>query len=161
LTDVVLTNTREHVVVYFRVADCFTEEMVEAIHNGIPTTFTFFVKLHEIRPLWRDKSIANVRASHEIQYDGLKKEYHLRLSERDNETYTVTDFEEAKKMMSEIVSLEITELSNLRKGERYQVQMMAELDTIQLPFKLHYVFFFLSLWNFETDWYTVDFKYFQ
>jgi hypothetical protein len=160
LTDIVLTNTRDHVVVYFRVADCFTKEMEEAIHNGIPTTFTFFVKLHQMRRLWWDKSIADLKVSHEIQYDGLKKEYRLRLSEEDNEIRTMTDFDEAKKIMSEIVALEITELSSLRKGERYQVQMMAELDTIKLPFSLHYVFFFLSLWDFETDWFTVDFRYF-
>jgi hypothetical protein len=160
LTDIVLTNTRDHVVVYFRVEDCFTKEMEEAIHNGIPTTFTFFVKLHEMRKLWWDKSIADLKVSHEIQYDGLKKEYRLRLSEEDDEIHTVADFEEAKKMMSEIVALKITELSNLQKGERYQVQMMAELDTIKLPFSLHYVFFFLSLWDFETDWFSVDFRYF-
>jgi len=160
LTDIVLTNTRDHVVVYFRVADCFTEEMVEAIHNGIPATFTFFVRLQESRRFWPDRSIADLKVSHEIQYDGLKKNYRVRLSERDNETHRVTDFEEAKKMMSEIVALEITELGNLRTGERYQVKMMAELDTIKLPFYLDYVFFFLSLWDFETDWFTVDFKYF-
>jgi hypothetical protein len=28
-----------------------------------------------------------------------------------------------------------------------------------LPFYLHYVLFFLSFWDFETDWYTVDFIY--
>jgi len=28
-----------------------------------------------------------------------------------------------------------------------------------LPFYLDYVLFFLSLWDFETDWYSVVFKY--
>jgi len=37
--------------------------------------------------------------------------------------------------------------------------MMAELDKIRLPLYLHYVFFFLSLWDFETDWYAVDFLF--
>ena len=37
--------------------------------------------------------------------------------------------------------------------------MMAELNKIQLPLYLHYVFFFLSLWDFETDWHSVDFRY--
>jgi hypothetical protein len=26
-----------------------------------------------------------------------------------------------------------------------------------LPWKMHYVLFFVSLWDFETDWYTIDF----
>ena len=50
-------------------------------------------------------------------------------------------------------------VSNLEKGGRYQLRMMAELDKIILPLYLHNVLFFLSLWDFETDWYTIDFRY--
>jgi len=35
----------------------------------------------------------------------------------------------------------------------------AELNKLTLPFHLHYVLFFVSLWDFETDWYTIDFVY--
>ena len=31
LSDIVVTNTNEHLLVYFNVADCFTEEMDKAI----------------------------------------------------------------------------------------------------------------------------------
>jgi hypothetical protein len=83
----------------------------------------------------------------------------VRLSERENKVITVKDFEEAKKLMSEVVGFGVTPLSNLREGGDYQLQMMAELDKITLPFYLHYVLFFLSLWDFETDWHTIDFRY--
>ena len=61
--------------------------------------------------------------------------------------------------MSKIVGLKVTDLQELHKNNLYQVRMMAELDKIKLPFYVHYVFFFLSLWDFETAWYKVDFKY--
>jgi len=140
------------------VTGCFTEEMEKAIENGIVTTFTFFIKLYETRTLWWDKNIADLKVSHEIQYDNLKKIYVVKLSEKQKPIF-VKDFDEVKKLMSEIVGLKVTELSNLRKGTRYQIHMMAELDEIKLPFYLHYVLFFLSLWDFETDWYTIDFRY--
>jgi len=159
LTDIVVTNTRGQPLLYFSITNCFTEDMKEAIHNGIMTTFTFFIKLYEIKGFWWDKKIADLKVSHDIQYDSLKKVYRVRLSERNNKMILVRDFQEAKKLASEIVDLEITGLHNLHKGSRYQVRMMAELDKITLPFYLHYVFFFLSLWDFETDWYRVDFKY--
>ncbi|MBW1779827.1 MAG: DUF4390 domain-containing protein [Deltaproteobacteria bacterium] len=159
LTDVVVTNTRDHLLVYFSVADCFTDNMEKAIDNGVSTTFTFFVKLYEVRDWWWDRSIADLKVSHEIKYDSLKKVYIVRLSSRDNKTIYVKEFEEAKKLMSEIVGLKVTELRNLQRGNHYQISMMAELDKIRLPFYFHYVFFFLSLWDFETDWYTVDFRY--
>jgi len=159
LTDIVVTNTRDHLIVYFSVADCFTEDMEKAINNGVSTTFTFFVKLWGVREWWWDDNIADIKVSHEIRYDSLKKVYVLRLSSSDNKPVYIKDFEEAKKLMSEIVGLKVTELRNLQRGKRYQISMMAELDKIRLPFYFHYVFFFLSLWDFETDWYTVDFKY--
>jgi len=159
LTDIEVTNTRDHLLLYFRVADCFTEDMKEAIDNGINTTFTFFTKVYEVRTLWQDNKIADLKVSHDVQYDILKDVYKVRLLERNNEVVIVKDFDKVKKLMSEIVGVEVTELKNLKKGCRYQVCMMAELDKIRLPFYLHYVFFFLSLWDFETDWYTVDFTY--
>ncbi|MBU1905333.1 MAG: DUF4390 domain-containing protein [Proteobacteria bacterium] len=159
LTDIVVTNTREHLLVYFSVIDCFTENMERAIENGISTTFTFFIRLYEVRDWWWDKDLADLKVSHEIKYDNLKKVYMVRLSSKDNKVIYVKDFDEAKKLMSEIVGLKVTELRNLQRGNHYQISMMAELDKIKLPFYFHYVFFFLSLWDFETDWYTVDFRY--
>ena len=159
LTDIVVTNTRDYLLAYFSVVDCFTEDMRRAIDNGVSTTFTFFVRLYEVRDWWWDKNIADLKVSHEIKYDSLKKVYIVRLSSTDNKVIHVKDFEEAKKLMSEIVGLKVTELRNLQRGNHYQISMMAELDKIRLPFYFHYVFFFLSLWDFETDWYTVDFRY--
>jgi hypothetical protein len=159
LKDILVTNTMDHLLVYFSVTDCFTEDMIKAINNGFKTTFTFFIKLHRVRGLWLDSEIADLKVKHDIQYDNLKRVYYVNLSEKDNEVISLKDFDEAKDLMSEIVALKVCELHRLRKGSHYKVSMMAELDKIRLPLHLHYVFFFLSLWDFETDWYTMDFKY--
>jgi len=159
ISDVVVTNTRDHLLVYFGVRDCFTEEMNRAIESGIETTFTFFTRLYEKRYLLWDKKIINIEIKHSIKYDSLKRIYEVRLSEQDNKVITVKSFDAGKKLMAEVVALKITPLFNLKKGGRYQLQMMAELDKIKLPLYLHYVLFFLSLWDFETDWYTIDFRY--
>jgi hypothetical protein len=159
LEDIVVTNTRDDLLVYFSVRDCFTTQMIRAIQNGIPTTFNFFVQLFEERNYAWDKKIADLRVSHTIRYDNLKKTYFLTLDEKKGKVISVKDFEEAKKLMTEIVGLDVTKLTNLEKKRRYKVRMMAQLDRIELPFHLHSVLFFLSLWNFETDWYTVEFGY--
>jgi hypothetical protein len=159
LSDFVVTNTRDYLLVYFTVNNCFTPEMNNAIESGIETTFTFFVQLHEKRDLIWDKKIADLEVNHSIKYDSLKKTYSVRVSEDNNREVTARTFEEAKKLMAEIVALKVVPMHQLKKGKRYQLQMMAQLDKIRLPFYLHYVFFFLSLWDFETDWYAVDFRY--
>jgi hypothetical protein len=159
LTDIVVTSAGDDVLVYFRVADCFTEDMKRAIENGITTTFTFFITLNEIKRLQWDEELADLKISHSVIYDNLKKVYQVKIPERSDEMISVTDFLEAKNLMSKIVGFKLTDSSKLQEGKRYQVRMMAELDKIRLPLYLDYVFFFLSLWDFETDWYTVDFKY--
>jgi len=159
IEDIMLNTTQDHLLVHFNVTNCFTEEIEKAIENGINTTFTFFIKLYEVIDFQSDKKIADLKVSHDIQYDGLKKVYMVRLSKKDNKVILVKDFDDAKKLMSKITGAMLIELRNLQKGKRYQVCMMAELDKIKLPFYLHNVFFFLSLWDFKTDWCAVDFKY--
>lgn len=159
LKDIEVTNTDSFLLLYFNVADCFTEDMKKAIDSGIKTTFNFFVRVYETRSFWWDKKITAIKVSHDVQYDSLKKVYMVRLFEKGDKTIFVQDFDEVKTLMSRIKGLKVAELENLKKGKSYQVRMMAELDKIRLPLKLHSVFFFLSLWDFETDWYTVDFTY--
>jgi hypothetical protein len=159
LKDIEITNTESYLLLYFNVDDCFTEDMKKAIDNGINTTFNFFIRVYEARAFWRDKKIADIKVKHHVRYDCFKKVYMVRLLERGDETIIVQDFDEVKKLMSGITGLKVVELQNLQRDRSYQVRMTAELDKIRLPLNLHYVFFFLSLWDFETDWYTVDFTY--
>ena len=159
LDELVLSTNEDHLLVYFGVNGCFTPEMNTAIESGIDTTFTFFIKLYERRHFWLDLKIKDIRINHGIKYDNLKKIYELRLSEKNNEIIQVKEFEEARRLMAEVVALKVIQLSGLRKGTLYRLKVMAQLDKIRLPLYLHYFFFFLSLWDFETDWYPNDFRY--
>jgi hypothetical protein len=40
----------------------------------------------------------------------------------------------------------------LTKNKRYSVKMQVKLDDVHLPLHLEYLFFFVSTWEFETDW---------
>ena len=159
LDDIIVTNTKDHLLVYFNVEGCFTEDMNRAIMNGIPIKFTFIVKLYEVRNAWFDRKAADIRLAHKVEYNTLKNEFQVFLPEYDNKKNTTKDAEEANKLMSEIVALKIVRLDKLKRGSHYRLRLKAELDKIELPFYLDYVLFFLSLWDFETDWYTVVFKY--
>ena len=159
LDDIIVTNTRDHLLVYFNVEDCFTEDMNRAIMNGIPTKFTFIVKLYEVRNAWVDRKIADIRLTHKVEYNTLKNEFTVFLPEHNNKKITTKDAEEANKSMAEVVALKVVRLDKLKRGVHYQLRLKAELDKIELPFYLDYVLFFLSLWDFETDWYSVEFKY--
>jgi hypothetical protein len=86
LSDIIVTNTQEDLLVFFDIQGCFTREMEEAILNGIPTTFTIIIRLYKTRTFWFDSSISSLRLEHTVKYDSLKNEFRVTRSEdKDNE----------------------------------------------------------------------------
>lgn len=159
LTNIIVTNTRDDLLVYLTVKNAFPAKIEETITSGVPATFSFYITLYLVRGFWPDKEVTELEVTHTIKYDNLKKEYVVTRSWEETQTAVVKSFGEAKKLMTEIDSLTIVPLSKLEKGRQYQIRAKAKLSRLTLPFYLHYVLFFVSLWDFETDWYTIDFIY--
>ena len=159
LTNITVTNARDDLLLYLNLEGAFREEMKKAILSGVPATFSFFVKLNRIRNFWFDQTIADIEVTHTIVYDNLKKEFTVTRSWKENNPEVTKSFAEAKRWMTEINSLKIIPLNRLEKGEPYQLRVKAEVSKKTLPFYLHYILFFVSLWDFETDWYAIDFVY--
>ncbi len=159
LKNIIVTNTRDDLLIFLTVEGAFREKMETAISSGVPAAFSFFINLYRVRGFWYDKELAELKIQHTIKYDNLKNEYLVTRSWDGNLQRVVQSFDEAKKLMAEIDSLKIIDLSLLEKGTRYQIRTKAQLSKLTLPFYLHYVLFFVSLWDFETDWYTIDFIY--
>jgi hypothetical protein len=159
ITDSIVTNNQGYLLVYFYTKGCFTPDMNKAIQNGIPTTFTFLIELYKPRSLWPNQRLASLKLHHTIKYDSLRDEYSILLSERGNQVFTVKEFGKAQEMMADVSNIQLIPLQSLERNNQYQVRIKAELNKIRLPLYLHYILFFVSLWDFETDWYVVDFIY--
>jgi hypothetical protein len=138
------------VMVGFSVKNCFNAKMEEAIKAGVPTTFNFFVTLYKTRPLIWDKKIASRKFRHRIIYDNLKQDFRIWLQEKEKEI-RVADWEEAKRSMQLVEGFPVVKGQKLEKGD-YELGVKAELDPVKLPLGLEGILFFVSLWNFETDW---------
>ncbi|MFC1896184.1 DUF4390 domain-containing protein [Thermodesulfobacteriota bacterium] len=159
LTNIIVTNTRDDLLLYLAVEGCFTAEMKQAVLNGVPTTFLFHVSLSRVRNFWPDRTLVRLTAAHTVKYDNLKNTFTVARSWAPESPVVTESFAEAQKTMAEVDSLVVAPLSSLEKGKPYEIRAKAELDKVTLPFYLHYVFFFLSLWDFETDWHTIEFHY--
>jgi len=138
--------------VSFFVENCFTVKMDEAIQSGIGTTFTFYLHVYQKRNWWKDRKVASVHFHHAIQYDPIRAEYRVTLQENGS-TVATSDFEEAKGLMAKVENVDIVPSSPPESQVPTQLRIKAELDTVKLPLHLEYLLFFVSLWNFETDWY--------
>jgi hypothetical protein len=126
--------------------------MESAILAGVPTTFTFLLDLYQERPNWIDEKISSVIVKQTIKYDNVKKVFYIS-STGGNKQSEFQDFEAAQKAMSELNGIVVASLKDLQKNGSYYVMVKAKLDEIRLPMHMEYVLFFVSLWDFETDWY--------
>jgi hypothetical protein len=54
--------------------------------------------------------------------------------------------------MSKVEELEVRSSSPLESKIPTYFRIKAELDPVRLPLHLEYLFFFVSLWDFKTDW---------
>ncbi len=151
IKDVNVKGTNGVWKVSFDVENCFTEKMEEAIQSGIRTTFTFYIQLYQKRSWWKDRKIASVEFRHTVQYHPIQKIYQVKLAENQSSPIA-SSLEEAKKLMSKVKELEIRSSSPLEPGVPAYFRIKAELDPVRLPLRLEYLLFFVSLWDFETDW---------
>jgi hypothetical protein len=138
--------------VSFDVENCFTEKMEEAIQSGIRTSFTFYINLYQKRSWWKDRKLASVEFRHTVQYHPIQKVYQIRLGE-DHSSLGASSLAEAMKLMSKVKEFKIQSSSPFEPGVPAYFRIKAELDPVRLPLHLEYLFFFVSLWDFETDWY--------
>jgi hypothetical protein len=158
IQDLLVTNNTTHLLVYARVTDCFTKEMEAAILAGVPTTFTFFVDLYQERRYWLDKKLVSMTVQHTIKYDNVKRLF-LVSFDGEKEPASFQDFESAKRAMADLDGVSAALLKALKRNEYYYIQIKAKLDRVRLPLHMEYIFIFVSLWDFETDWYREGFFY--
>ena len=61
--------------------------------------------------------------------------------------------------MADFSGIVATPISSLEKGKNYYLEMKIKIDKVRLPLHMEYIFFFVSFWDFETDWYRRNFSY--
>jgi hypothetical protein len=58
-----------------------------------------------------------------------------------------------------VENLPVIPLWRLQKSQPYHLRLKAELSKVQVPFFIRYIFFFVSMWDFESDWQKVTFSF--
>jgi len=152
IRDVLVTHQGDAITVYARVTNCFTKGMESAIMAGVPTTFTFLLDLNRERDFWFDKRVVGLVIRQTIKYDSVKKIFFVSAADGKGAT-AFQDLESAKRAMAEIIGTLVIPRNVDNRQRPFYVMIKAKLDKVRLPLYMEYVFFFVSLWDFETDWY--------
>jgi hypothetical protein len=158
ITDILITNNRENVLLYARLVNGFKPEMEMAVLAGIPAVFTLRLEVHQERSFVWDKTIASHEIKRTIKYDNLKKTFSVYIN-GNPQPVIFSDFESAQKAMADFNGLIAVPLSSLTKGKNYYMLIKVKMDKVRLPLHMEYVFFFVSYWDFETAWNRQNFSY--
>ena len=158
-TDIIVTTSDTHLLLFGELRNSLTEEMIEGLHNGIPVKFSFFVKLERNEDNWPDEDLAMFEFTHSLTFDTLKSTYVVQTEETSKKKHTSQDLSEAARILNEINGLKIIELSSLRPENTYRLKVKADIYKKTLPMSLHSIIPFVSWWDLSTDWYTVEFIY--
>lgn len=156
--NLLVTSKQEDLLLFLNVEGAFDKKLDEAVHSGVPAVFSFIIELSGDQGTFRNRTILELSVIHTLKYNAMKNDYTVSRSWEDNRSLNTDSYEEAKKWMSEIENLRLMPLSHLQKGERYLIRSKVMLDKATVPF-LNYIFFFISLWGFESDWQYYRFIY--
>ncbi|MFO7760340.1 MAG: DUF4390 domain-containing protein [Desulfobia sp.] len=158
IKDMVVINSEHNLLLYFQISEPFTPEMKRGIENGIPITFSFYIKLYKKRSGWFDKELVSHKLERSLAYDNLKDEYSIRLSGKKNRVVTRTNLEDAKNLMKKLNDFEVIELEKLEPGDHYCLRTKVSLEKKTLPFNFQNMIPFWNLWEFDTDWTELNFS---
>ncbi len=158
ISEIRIDKTGRNLEISFYLDECFTPKMEEAIRNGVSTTFRIIVAIERPSILIWKAQVVDFALEHTIKFNRLNNEFQVHLPEHPEKVLVTKDFEEAKRLMSTVDSLPVIPTCWLHKNQEYCLKVKAELSKVELPLFFRYILFWVTLWDFDTDWRKVAFQ---
>ena len=117
----------DRVLVTFELTDGFTEQVKDAIHSGLKTTFTYNVELRLDVPAWVDRTIAAAVVTNSVEYDNLTRQATMvrMLDGRVESSETTADEAAIRNWMTTFSKLPLFRTQILEANREYYVRVVA------------------------------------
>jgi hypothetical protein len=138
-----------HVSVHFSLAHAFDrEEIVQGLHSGVPTGFTYVVEISRDRPNWFDEGIHRSRIEVIATFNSVTREYLLnyRRDRRLVRSETISDVAQLQQRMTTIDEPDLFDIGNRRP---YKLRVRAKADLTR-----GWLLYFIP-WEVSTRWRSV------
>lgn len=159
IKDIIVTTSDVDLLLFATVNNGFTQEMLDGVKTGVPVVFTYQLELVKTGGNWLDTSLIESAVTHTLTFDPNQQEYRIAFSDQDNKVITTKDVEQAKQLMAELNGVRVIPLAQLIPDAPYAIHFKVTLKKGALPLGMHRILPFSSLWDFETDWRTIEFRY--
>lgn len=159
IKDIIVTTSDNNLLLFATVKNSFTQEMLDGVRNGIPVVFTYYLQLVKTSNNWLDTTLVESTVTRTMTFDSGKQEYRVAFSDQGDKVVTAVDLEQAKLLMAEINGIKVIDLAQLVRDAPYAIHFKVTLKKGSLPLGLHRLLPIPALWDFETDWRTIEFRY--
>lgn len=149
-------NTRLQENVYLLSATIdyrLTNEVREALFNGVPITLQLDIEIQRKRKWWLDADIAELQQRYRLQYHALSHQYQLH-NINSGAFYAFPSLQSALVALGRIDDLPLLDKQLIQPDEKYEVLLHTELDIEALPSPLRPVAYITPAWRLDSDWYT-------
>lgn len=159
IKDIIVTTSDVDLLLFATVNNGFTREMLDGVKNGEPVVFTYQLELVKTGGHWLDTSLVESSVTHTLTFDAAQQEYRIAFSDQNGKVTATKDVEQAKQLMAELNGVKVIGLAQLVPDAPYAIHFKVTLKKGSLPLGMHRILPFSSLWDFETDWRTIEFRY--
>jgi len=159
IKDIIVTTSDVDLLLFATVKNGFTQEMIDDIKNGIPIIFTYQMELVKTSSKWFDTTLVESAVTHTLSFDKTSNQYQVTLSDQNGKVVTTTDINQAKQLMAELNGVKVIALAQLVPDAPYAIHFKVTLKKGSLPLGMHRLLPMSALWDFETDWRTIEFRY--
>ena len=117
----------DSVFVSFELTDGYTEEVKDAVHSGLRTTFTYTVELRQDVPAWVDRTIGTSVITNTVQYDNLTRRATLvrTLDGHVESTQSTEDEAVIRQWMTTFQKMPLFKTAELEQNREYYVRVRA------------------------------------
>ncbi|MCW8932783.1 MAG: DUF4390 domain-containing protein [Gammaproteobacteria bacterium] len=130
----------------------FTDDVVDALENGIPLTIAVEVQVLRERLWWRNIIIKESRQLFELRYHPLTNVHEVK-NIATNERYTFNSRQDAMAVLGTIRGAHLIEKKELSRDKQYYIQMRILLDVSHLPPALRQIASLSPSWRLESTWF--------
>jgi hypothetical protein len=159
IKDIIVTTSDVDLLLFATVKNGFTQEMIDDVKNGIPVVFTYQMELVKTSSKWFDTTLVESAVTHTLSFDNTSNQYQVTLSDQNGRSVTTTDINQAKQLMAELNGVKVIALAQLVPDAPYAIHFKVTLKKGSLPLGMHRLLPMSALWDFETDWRTIEFRY--
>jgi hypothetical protein len=128
----------------------FSDEVLEALENGIALEIRLDVSVNRVRPYIWDEEVSSIELYYELKYHALTEHYVLRNLTLDNrETFTTR--QSAISALGRINELKLIRSDQLLANETYQIELQPVIGIESLPAPLRPWAWLSTDWHFKRD----------